>query len=318
MSKIYFIVNPCAGNGATRRWWLSYLPVLDRTGLNFQWSFTQGPFTAPAIAAQAVDSGYDILVAVGGDGTVHEVVNGIIRNSGFTLTTPALAIWPRGTGCDLGRTLGIRNKKEDLIGLLSGGEAIWVDVGQAEFISNDGEKNLSRYFLNVAEVGLGGETAAKVNETTKVLGGFFSFLWGSLTSICTYRSPYLRMVIDEKHSREGRYTLIACGNGRFFGGGMMICPKAKINDGYFDIVAIEAMGKSNLIYNLPKVYSGRHLEHAKVWHARAKSLLIQSRGRVLVNLDGEQPGIVQAKFTIIPKAIKLLVPKQFPTMFGEV
>ncbi|MHB8985290.1 MAG: diacylglycerol/lipid kinase family protein [Eubacteriales bacterium] len=308
--KFYFVVNPCSANGSTGKWWPGFIARLDLTAILYDWSFTTGPYTAPAIAARAARDGYDIVVAVGGDGTVYEVLNGFLENGRQVNPSGAMAVLPRGTGCDLSRALGIPRGETDLIGMLQNGGQVRIDAGQAYFTGHDGVKR-RRYFLNVAEAGLGGETVARVNRTTKVFGGLLSFLAGAVTTIAVYKNRYIRITLDDTEVREGNHTLVACGNGSSFGGGMKICPGAAMDDGYLDVVAVSGMSKPELIANLPRVYGGTHLSHPKVWSRRAKKVRVQSDEMVLINLDGEQPGVVEAEFSILPGAVKLLLPQDF-------
>lgn len=307
MQKIFFIVNPRSANGSTGKWWPGVVPYLDKSDLKYDWAFTSGPYTAPILARNALKRGYRTIVAVGGDGTVYEVLNGIMENDSLKYSDTLLGIWARGTGCDLARSLKLPRDQEALILLLKRGTRAAIDAGRCVF-TKDGDK-VSRYFLNVAEAGLGGETAARVNSTTKIWGGFFSFLWGALVSIAFYQNKYMKITLDDREIHEGMYALVACGNGRYFGGGMEICPKADLNDGYFDVTALKDIGKFDLILNLPRVYRGKHLNHPKIWHRKAKKVTIESDQKTLVNLDGEQPGIVEAEFMLLPKAVTVLLPE---------
>ena len=287
--KLYFIVNPCSSNGSTGKWWPGFTPLLDKAGFNYEWSFTTEPYTAPGLAFRAAQGGYDLVVAVGGDGTAYEVLNGLLHNNQLINPDLTMAILSRGTGCDISRVLGTRGGEDTFIDLLSRGRPVIVDAGRAVFTSYDGDI-ITRYFLNVAEAGLGGETVARVNRTTKFWGGFASFLWGALASIAAYQNRHLKITLDNGEVHEGLYTLVACGNGKYFGGGMKICPGAVIDDGLLDVVAIEGVSKPELLLNLPRLYQGTHMSHPNTWSRRARRIRLESRDKVLVNLDGEQPG----------------------------
>ncbi|MFZ5631589.1 MAG: diacylglycerol/lipid kinase family protein [Bacillota bacterium] len=307
MKKIFFVVNPRSSGGSTRKRWEKLMPVLRSEGISFDWSYTAGPYTAPDIAAGAVREGYDLIVAVGGDGTIYEVLNGMMDQDRALDERASLAVLPSGTGCDFARSMKISGSEGNFLKLLKEGKPVAIDVGRAEFAGHQGETTV-RYFLNVAEAGLGGETVARVNRTAKVFGGFASFLWGAVVSIALFTDKYLKIHLDDRDYREGRYTLVACGNGKFFGGGMKICPNAEMDDGWLDVVALMGTTKWDLISNLPLVYRGEHLDHWRVWHRRAKKVTISSPDHTtLVNIDGEQPGKLDARFTILPKAINLLV-----------
>lgn len=304
--RYFFVVNPRSANGKTAPWWQKILPVLKETTIDFEWAFTNGPYTAPVIVGRAISAGYQVIVSVGGDGTAYEVANGLIQDDRVA-EGRALAIWPRGTGSDLARLLQLPREDQDVIAMLMAGNTRWIDVGRADFVSWSGEP-AQRYFLNVAEAGLGGETVARVNRTSKFFGGFVSFLWGTIISIIRFQNKEMRVVIDGRLFRQGKAVLVACGNGQYFGGGMKICPGAVIDDGLFDFTGIDGTGKMTLLRNLARIYQGTHLALPVVWHGRGKTLRLESTDTVMVNLDGEQPGVLPAEFSILPQLLPLIVP----------
>ena len=307
MSKrCFFVVNPHSANGKTGKWWPTILPVLSQAILEFDWAYTEAPDSAPELVRRAIAAGFQTIVAVGGDGTAYEVANGMIQDDrladGLTL-----AIWPRGTGSDLARMLQLPRGDQAFIDLLVVGSIRRIDVGRADFLGWSGESR-HRYFLNVAEAGLGGETVARVNRTSKRFGGFLSFLWGTVVSIVRFQNKAMKITIDGRFFRQGPTVLAACGNGRYFGGGMKICPEAVIDDGLFDFTGIEGTDKWTLLRNLFRVYRGSHLTLPVVWHGRGKILRLESPAQVMVNLDGEQPGLLPAEFRLLPRLLPLFVP----------
>ncbi len=303
--KAFFIVNPAAARGAGRKRWERFLPGLGETGVPFEWSYTSGPYTAPEMAARAVDRGFDVIVAVGGDGTVYEVLNGLMVRDRVVDQGVSLAVLPTGAGCDFARNMGITADVENLIRLLDQGRPSPVDVGKAEFVSHQGEKTV-RYFLNVAEAGLGGETISRINR----LGRFFRgipFYWGAVLSIMLFRDIDMKVHMDDCEYREGRHTFVALGNGKFFGGGMRLCSHAEVDDGWLDVVGMLCTTKTDLLSSLSRAYRGEHLEHRRIWKRRSKKISLSSpKYTTMISLDGEQPGRLEARFTVLPKAISLL------------
>lgn len=177
-----------------------------------------------------------------------------------------------------------------------------IDVGEVHF-QKDHEQQESRYFINVADVGLGGETVARVNRQSKLLGGKLSFLIGSVISILRYRNKVMRCVIDGNLITEGRQNSIMVANGRFIGGGMMIAPHAELDDGLFDVVCLGDFSTLTLLRHLPKIYRGAHLKIPGVVVYRGRSVVITSTDEALLDIDGEQPGHAPLSFTLHPKLL---------------
>lgn len=306
MRKVFFIVNPAAARGSGRKRWERYIPVLEERGVPFEWSYTTGPYTAPEMAAGAVNRGFDVIVAVGGDGTVYEVLNGLMVRDQMLDPEVSLAVLPTGAGCDFARNMGISADGESLIRLLDRGKPFPADVGKAEFVSHQGDKTV-RYFLNVAEAGLGGETVSRINRMGKFFGGI-PFYWGAVLSIILFSDIDMKIHMDDREYREGRHTFVAMGNGKYFGGGMKLCPHAEVDDGWLDVVGMLCTTRRDLLSSLSRVYRGEHLEHRRVWKRRSKKISLSSpKYTTLISLDGEQPGRLEAQFTVLPKSINLLV-----------
>lgn len=304
--KVLAIVNPASANGVTGKEWPQFESKIKEAGIKLDVEYTQYPLHATEIARNALKSNYNIIVSVGGDGTMNEVLNGFFEGNCIINENASLAVFSRGTGCDLIRTLSIGREIENIIEVLKNINPIRCDVGKVNFIGYDGE-NKSRYFLNISDVGIGGETTYRVNKSSKVLKGFLSFLIGTLSAIIAFKNKKLDIIIDDSISISGKKNGVIVANGRYFGGGMHVAPTAKIDDGLFDIIVLGDFSKIELIANFPKIYKGIHLEHLKVEHYRGKNIKIYSQERVLIEFDGEQPGIIDAEFEIIPKGINVLV-----------
>ncbi len=194
-----------------------------------------------------------------------------------------------------------------MIDAVSQGRTKKMDVGLAVFQGHDGKKT-KRYFINIADMGIGGETVARVNRTTKAFGGFVSFLWGTLATLVTYRPKKMVYSIDGKEKEEV-VTMIVVANGRFFGGGMHIAPTAMPDDGLFDVVVIREAGLLDFLKYGSYIYKGEKIDaEGRVEYLRAKKVEGRCDDLVYIDVDGEQPGVLPASFEIIPSAINFVVP----------
>ena len=235
-------------------------------------------------------------MAVGGDGTVNEVVQGLAGREAVEL-----AVIPRGTGWDFVRTYGIPRKLDDAIAVARKGRARQIDLGQATF------RGGQSYFANVASAGMSGAIAKRANETSKALGGKLSYAWATFAVFARWRNDDVRVSVDGER-REARMHDVVVANGRYFGGGMMICPEAEPDDGLFDVLLIGDLTKRDLLLPLPKTYRGRHLPHPKAEVLRGAVVEIDAPQPLPVELDGEQPGATPVRFEVVPRALRLRVP----------
>ncbi len=301
-----FVVNPASANRTTGRAWPGLAARLREAGLEHEARLTAAPGDASAITRQALREGFRTIVSVGGDGTVNEVVNGFFDGEKFLGQGARLGVISRGTGRDLIRTLGLPKDEGEAIARLKAGKTRRVDVGRARFLGHDG-KAAMRHFINIGEVGLGGDTVARVNRTSKALGGKVSFLWGTVATLAGYRNKNLEVVIDGGQPITGRMCLVAVANGQYFGGGMRIAPDAAMDDGIFDVVIIADITKPDLLVNIPKVYKGTHTTHPKISFYHGREIAIRSSEGATVDLDGEQPGRADATFSILPGLVDVIV-----------
>jgi diacylglycerol kinase family enzyme len=199
------------------------------------------------------------------------------------------------------------NINEDYIRrLLSEGKEQKCDVVSAVYVGWNKEKSI-RYFINVGDLGMGSETVAKVNRSSKALGGFWSFLLAALSTTLTYKNRQMVVKVDRRDVYSGPCCIIAVANGQFFGGGMKIAPLADLNDGYLDVILVKDIGKIDLIANLFRVYKGNHLSHPKIEMFRGQKVCISSHDRMVLEVDGETAGLGDVEFTVLPGSIKILI-----------
>ncbi|MFA5366819.1 MAG: diacylglycerol kinase family protein [Dehalococcoidia bacterium] len=249
-ARIKVIVNPAARGGRTARQWPAISELLKRNDVPFDCSFTEGPEHGIDLAKEAVNAGYETIVAVGGDGTVNEVVNGIVDKDGKGMAT--LGIICTGTGRDCIRILNIPDDIGKACKLIADGNSADIDLGRAEF--RDGGRKTRRYYINTAALGFASAVAARTRRF-KSLGGTVPFLIAFSTVFVSYKAKNVALDIDGQ-IRQERSLLVTVNNGRYFGGGMKITPDADPRDGLLDIVTVKDVNKLRLLYNFPKLYKG--------------------------------------------------------------
>ena len=233
---------------------------------------------------------------------MNEVANRIAGVEGVTL-----AVIARGTGWDFIRTYGIPHGVSGAVDTALGGVTREIDLGRATYHAWAGG-DVSSYFANVASAGMSGAIAQRANETTKALGGKASYLWATLAVFAGWKVGDVQVTVDGEQ-RAGRMHDVVVANGRYFGGGMMIAPEASPDDALFDVLLIGDLTKRDLLLTLPKTYRGRHLPHPKAESLRGASVTVDAAEPLPIELDGEQPGTTPARFEIVPRALRLRVPR---------
>jgi diacylglycerol kinase (ATP) len=296
-----FIVNPASAAGTTGRRWPELHHRAAQLGLKGDVLMSTAPGEMTELAANAARD-YELLVVVGGDGTVNEVVNGI-----GGLVGPELAIIPRGTGRDFVRTFGIGARFEDAVRVALEGRTRTIDVGRVDYRAWSGDERTS-WFANVASAGMSGAIAQRANDSSKALGGKLSYLAAILAVFAKWEVSEIAVTVDGQERRGPMHDVVVA-NGAYFGGGLHICPDAKPDDGLFDVLLIGHLTKTDLGLTLPKAYRGRHLPHPKAELLRGRRVTIDAAAAVPVELDGEQPGTTPATFEIVPDALRLRVPR---------
>jgi diacylglycerol kinase (ATP) len=248
--------------------------------------------------------GYDRIIAVGGDGTLNEVLNGFFDDGQQFYPEAALAYIPNGTGADFSRTLGFHERTIDQhIERLLTASATPVDCGEVRFVGTEG-KETNRLFINESSLGFSANTADAVNRASKHFRGRLPFLIGVVRCLSTLKNPRLRISVEGKLVHDEPTLLVAITNGRYFGGSMMIAPQAEINDGLLDIIVISRMSRWTLLRKIKTIYSGQHLKEPEVAAFRGKTVHISAvNEEVLLEMDGEQPGRLAADYRIAKKSI---------------
>ncbi len=296
------IVNPVSADGRTGRDWPKNEPLLRRFLPPFTVWITSGPNQATELAYQAVEQGYTRLAVHGGDGTVNEVVNGLLGHPKVEST--ALAILPYGTGADLVRTLGISHSLTVAAGQARGNVVRKIDVGLARFLDLNGNP-CRRHFLNVTDVGFGGDLVRYVNSHSKRWGGKFSFFRGLLVTLFQYRNKRVRIGLDDRLPFEAKVSSIVIANGQYFGGGMWVAPPARMDDGFLEVVVVGDVSRLEVLTNTRRLYRGTLAGHPKVQVFSAQTISLESEEEVFIDMDGELVGRLPVRLEVLSKKIKI-------------
>jgi len=298
-----FVVNPASANGSTGKRWPEIAHRLAAAGLPGRTLMSTGPGGVAEQTRHAAEEGARLIVAVGGDGTVNEAVNGLMAAGRSDIE---LAIVPRGTGVDFARSLQIPRGVEMAAAVALSGETRTIDLGRATYRAWNGSDETA-YFANVASAGMSGAVAKRANATTKALGGKISFLWATLAVFARWKNTEISATVDAER-RTGPMFDVIVANCQYLGGGMRMCPDAVPDDGLFDVLLIGDITKRDLALTLPKVYRGTHLPHPKAEPLRGRVVTVDAPVALPVELDGEQPGTTPVKFELVPGALRLKVP----------
>ncbi len=304
--KTFLVVNPRSAGGETGKRWAEISGQVTRAIGDFGFGFTERAMDAVRMTRDALMNGYECVAAVGGDGTVNEVVNGFFADGKAINPNAALGLIPRGTGGDFRRAFGWELDLDSALARLRTEKTEPFDVGLVEYVNHEGQKE-SRYFANIASFGVSAAVAHEVNIGSKALGGNLSFLWGTVKTLAKYKDRHVRVRVDGGEPEELDVTVIAASNGRYFGSGMCVAPKAITHDGLFDLTIWRDYGLSDFVIKAKGVYNGDHITWNKTRYLQCRTLEAESDQDVLLEMDGEVPGKLPCRISILPGAIRLKV-----------
>ncbi|MBZ0252835.1 MAG: diacylglycerol kinase family lipid kinase [Candidatus Methylomirabilis sp.] len=304
MPRTLVIVNPKSAAGKTGREWGRLERDLRGVLGDFDARLTERPRHAGELAREGLKEGYELIVSAGGDGTNFEVVNGWFEEDKAVNPAACFATLPLGTGGDFRKSLGIPRDPIEAAKIIREAPARPIDAARLGYTTMEG-RPASCHFINIADLGIGGEASERVNRTSKRFGGFVSFLWATSVATLLYKNKRVRYRLDDGPWMEETVYSLNCANGRFFGGGMEIAPEGKLDDGLFEVVILGDMTKPQVFRETGAVYKGRRIEHPLVRYARARKVEATSREDVLLDVDGEVPGKLPATFEILPGAINV-------------
>jgi len=294
------IINPAAAMGKTAQRSEAITEGLTKTlGSGFRILRTNGPGDAESLAREAVRDGMELIIAVGGDGTIQEIVNGMLTAGKSGAHTCGLGIITSGTGNGFAQSLGLPGDLEGQLAMLRSSHIRAVDVAWLELCSHKG-----RFVINETQIGIGGEVVRRVRGKLKMLGGKIAFGVGTVASAVRFPNRHLTVVTDAM-SFGGAYTGITISNGEFTGGGMNLTPGAAMDDGALDVLVMHAMGVFERLWNFPKIYSANHLRSAHFSLMRTGTISVASDEVVPVAADGELLGFAPCSVRVVPHALKI-------------
>ena len=308
------IVNPRSGGGRTGETFEQMRDPIERALGPVDVVLTERARHATDLAREAALAGRQTVVAVGGDGSVHEVVNGLMQGREQGAKSTRLGVIGQGTGGDFRKSLEIEHRLDRYCAAIAGGKTRALDVGRfSHAVEDPGAAPESAYFVNILSIGLGGLVDRYVAETTKSLGGTLAYFAASLRGLLDSAVGVLACEIRDngttRNEQIASRSMAIC-NGRFFGGGMQVAPMAKIDDGHFDVVDLGAAPRLKFAAVSSKMYSGTHVHHPDVKHFRCDRIHIDLlnpdvRDRFLLDVDGEPFGRLPITIELIPHALEV-------------
>jgi diacylglycerol kinase (ATP) len=306
LAKTLIILNPISGHGAGTRLWPSIQTALRAGGIDYDLQQTSRPRQAVTVAEQAKESGYETLIAIGGDGTVNEVVNGLMHAS-KEKPCGTLGIIPIGSGNDFSRTLGLRADWRAAVQRLIAGLSTWIDIGKMICAAPaPGYAAGTHYFVNAIDTGFGARTAQHAHDF-RFLTGMPMYLAAIFKTLVHYSTPYVKIALNDIVIEQCS-TIIAMNNGRQMGGGFKMAPTASLEDGLLDVMIADGLGRLGILSLLPKVMNGTHIGDRRVKYIQAPCIVIDSADPLIVEADGEIPfiGAHHLEAEILPRHLQVI------------
>ncbi len=305
MAETLIIINPCSANGRAGRNRRQIDEALSaRLPYPFDVVFTERQGHATQFAREAAER-CERVVVLGGDGTLNEVVNGLLEKDVPVNPGLALGIIRYGTGGDFARGLGIPAKLDGAINRLAGGAIREVDVGKVTYRKPDGEQGV-RYFINEAEIGMGAAVCEAVNRHSKGLGGSLSFMRAILSTMLRYPNQSVRMSFGGAPAETLLINNVWLANGVYSGGGIRSAPRARLDDGLLDVVIVKGSNAFQKLLGLPALRSGAFVRSSNVEYRTAGRVEAESDALVPVEVEGEPIGALPATFEIISPRLRII------------
>lgn len=299
------IVSSKSGGGKAAKAWDSIASMLESKGIQYSAAFTDHRFHALELAREAVLAGYRKIIAIGGDGAIHEILNGIMSQDEVSSNEVTLAIIPVGSGNDWARLHGIPFNFEKAVEVIAADNVVIQDIARVESVM-DG-KPYSRYMINIGGLGIDAQVCHDFEKAKSSSNdGDASYLKCLVNSFFKFKSPSFKVVADGKVFYEGEAMSVALGIGKYCGGGMMQTPGAVFDDGLIDITVVSGVSKLKFARNVARLYKGTVYSVKGVYHTRAKHLEITATPETFAEVDGETVGTSPISVSVIPAAIKVI------------
>ncbi|MCK5042310.1 MAG: diacylglycerol kinase family lipid kinase [Sphingomonadales bacterium] len=314
--KTCVVVNPFSGSGKMAKRWPEIEAKLKQAIGSFETVFTQYPAHATHLTRSAINGEFNRIIAVGGDGTLSQVINGFFSDDGHkTPLNPdaVLGFLGVGTGCDTARSLGIGNKLDEQIKTLINGRALPFDLGRVETSGVDGSTSV-QLFINMCSFGISADIVSAVNKASlgKNISGRFAYLIGAFKALITNKNRKISLKINDGLEVKQTVALVGVANGAFCGGGVHLTPMALMNDAVLDAIVVGDVGFFDLVRYMRRLFKGKHMSHPKISHQPLEKLSAhvsggEEHGLMPVEADGEFIGYLPCHIDVCPGAILVQV-----------
>lgn len=300
-SHVTFVVNPVAGTGRSGRQWANREQQVRERFPQADVQFTHARSDAIRLASSAAERGQELVVAVGGDGTMNEVVNGLMTVP--EESRPCLGLLPSGSGGDFARGQGVPSDTAQALALLQEGQARRIDVGRLQC----GDQ-APRYFLNAADAGVGARVVERMQRGRRWLPPRGSYLWQSICGLLAWRNPEVCFQADDGPEERVKIKALVLANNPYFGSGMCIAPDAKVDSGELAFVVFGDLGRLEAVRRLGETYAGKPIEHKRITYRTCRKLKVTSANPVPVEADGELMGYLPWTAEVLPGALRMMLP----------
>ena len=305
LAKTHIIVNPASAAGKTGKRLKNILKAIEeRLKGSYSLYVTGRPREATQSAKTAIEQGANLVIAIGGDGTVQEVVNGFPFEQNGGENPCHLGIVCSGTAQDFAKSFGLPRLIEHQVDIVCGDHSRRVDVGRVSYIDLHGRR-AERFFINECQPGIAAVVVERVSKSAKRLGGFLGFGLAAVATIARHRDQVMAVTIDDRETVTGPLLGVVVANGSYAGGGMNFAPRAKVDDGLFDVVLIHGQRVISRLVNFPKIYTGKHVDLSWVSYQEGKRVSVTSEEQVLLEADGELLGYLPCSIQLLPRALQI-------------
>jgi YegS/Rv2252/BmrU family lipid kinase len=307
-TRTHIVINPFSSGGKTARRQSRIIEEISRRlGSTPNVHVTSKPLDATESTRTAIKQGAELVIAVGGDGTVHEVVNGFAEQGSLLNPSCQLGIIGSGTAQDVIHSFGLPAHMDGQIGVACGDTSRAVDIGKVKVTDPQGSVR-EHFFLNECQQGIAAVVVQRFQSHHKWLGGFLGFGLTAVSTAARHREQVMTVEIDGKPVVSDSFLGVVVSNGGYAGGGMNFAPGALVNDGLFDIILIHKQSIPSRLINFPRIYFGTHINLSWISHFRGRSISVSSAERVPVESDGEFLGYLPCSIDVVPRALQLKSP----------